>query len=307
MLLTRALQVRRTATREISLLQVRGCPRQHTPRSRSHRRVQPRGCAPRVSSDAPVAAARERGEAAARVSRGRGGPPVHGACARTRAEVLQVSEWRAPVFRVRPPPPDQAALTPNVSSHLRSPPSARPSHAHTSRPTQVFELADHSVLDELEQSPQGLHPQRAKWLMCACALTRPSLRSTDAPPSARRWQLLRAIAFCHSRGVMHRDVKPEVRRQAPRSTARRSPLPAAGIVQNLLVTAGGVLKLCDFGFARTQAQQPQYTGARAHARTRTQARTLSHRRSVPPGPPLYLQTTCPHAGTARRSCWWETR
>lgn len=43
------------------------------------------------------------------------------------------------------------------------------------------------------------------------------------------WQLLRAIDFCHSQGVIHRDIKPE----------------------NLLISTDGVLKLCDFGFART--------------------------------------------------------
>ena len=43
------------------------------------------------------------------------------------------------------------------------------------------------------------------------------------------WQLVKAIAACHERGVAHRDVKPE----------------------NILVSRDGeTLKLCDFGFAR---------------------------------------------------------
>lgn len=42
------------------------------------------------------------------------------------------------------------------------------------------------------------------------------------------FQLTRGLAFCHSRGVMHRDLKP----------------------QNLLVSKDGRLKLADFGLAR---------------------------------------------------------
>jgi cyclin-dependent kinase-like len=42
------------------------------------------------------------------------------------------------------------------------------------------------------------------------------------------YQLLKAITYCHSIEVIHRDIKPE----------------------NLLVSEEGMLKLCDFGFAR---------------------------------------------------------
>ena len=42
------------------------------------------------------------------------------------------------------------------------------------------------------------------------------------------FQLVRGIAFCHSRRVLHRDLKP----------------------QNLLIGRGGALKLADFGLAR---------------------------------------------------------
>ncbi|CAG9128206.1 unnamed protein product [Plutella xylostella] len=42
------------------------------------------------------------------------------------------------------------------------------------------------------------------------------------------WQTLQGVAYCHRHNCIHRDVKPE----------------------NILLTADGVVKLCDFGFAR---------------------------------------------------------
>jgi serine/threonine protein kinase len=42
------------------------------------------------------------------------------------------------------------------------------------------------------------------------------------------WQTLQAVNYCHLHNCIHRDVKPE----------------------NILITKDGVVKLCDFGFAR---------------------------------------------------------
>ncbi|XP_049850629.1 uncharacterized protein LOC126323281 isoform X2 [Schistocerca gregaria] len=74
----------------------------------------------------------------------------------------------------------------------------------------VFEFVDHTVLDELEEKPGGLGE-----LVTRC----------------HTFQVLRAIHYCHSNNIVHRDVKPE----------------------NVLVSRLGVVKLCDFGFARLLA------------------------------------------------------
>uniref|UniRef100_A0A3Q1IQ11 Protein kinase domain-containing protein n=1 Tax=Anabas testudineus TaxID=64144 RepID=A0A3Q1IQ11_ANATE len=49
------------------------------------------------------------------------------------------------------------------------------------------------------------------------------------------YQILRAAAFCHEQNIIHRDIKPE----------------------NILISQGGVVKLCDFGFARTIASSAE--------------------------------------------------
>lgn len=51
------------------------------------------------------------------------------------------------------------------------------------------------------------------------------------------WQTLQAANFCHVHNCLHRDIKPE----------------------NILLTKSGVVKLCDFGFARTYTPGENFT------------------------------------------------
>ena len=51
------------------------------------------------------------------------------------------------------------------------------------------------------------------------------------------WQTLQAVDYCHQHNCIHRDVKPE----------------------NILVCKDGVIKLCDFGFARLVNPGEEYT------------------------------------------------
>ncbi|XP_050298932.1 cyclin-dependent kinase-like 2 isoform X2 [Anthonomus grandis grandis] len=78
---------------------------------------------------------------------------------------------------------------------------------HRKRFYIVFEFLEGTVLDELEKMPAGLGDERTR---------------------ERIYQVCRAISYCHSNHIIHRDVKPE----------------------NVLVSSLGVVKLCDFGFAR---------------------------------------------------------
>ena len=73
--------------------------------------------------------------------------------------------------------------------------------------TFVFEYVSTDLSQYLEKHPGGLNQKNVKLFL---------------------FQLLRGLAYCHRRRILHRDVKP----------------------QNLLISELGELKLADFGFAR---------------------------------------------------------
>lgn len=66
---------------------------------------------------------------------------------------------------------------------------------------------DHTVLQDIDITPQGLPHERVRKLM---------------------YQMLKSVKYMHDHNYIHRDIKPE----------------------NLLISKNGILKLCDFGFAR---------------------------------------------------------
>lgn len=78
----------------------------------------------------------------------------------------------------------------------------------------LFEHLDQDLKRTLDESPTGLGLNVTRNYM---------------------WQLLKAIAFCHSRRILHRDLK----------------------LQNLLVNRDGTIKLADFGLARAIAMPPR--------------------------------------------------
>jgi fused-like protein len=89
-------------------------------------------------------------------------------------------------------------------------------HAHIVLLLDYFETAGDVVL-----VTELLHGELLEVLQSDGALALPAVRSVAA-------QLTAALAYLHSAGIMHRDLKP----------------------QNVLIGSNGTVKLADFGFAR---------------------------------------------------------
>ncbi|XP_063324848.1 cyclin-dependent kinase-like 2 [Pelmatolapia mariae] len=81
--------------------------------------------------------------------------------------------------------------------------------------------------------------RRRRWYLVFEFVERTLLDDLEQNPSGLEmntcrqylYQILRAAAFCHQQNIIHRDIKPE----------------------NILISQEGVVKVCDFGFARTVA------------------------------------------------------
>ena len=97
------------------------------------------------------------------------------------------------------------------------------SHANIVRLHSVYSTRDQNLCLVLEHLPRG----DLEMLIRDTA----AVRYGAADIKAWMGMLCRAIAFCHDRAVLHRDIKPN----------------------NLLVAADGALKLADFGLARACA------------------------------------------------------
>uniref|UniRef100_A0A8B9SXI0 Cell division protein kinase 5 n=1 Tax=Anas platyrhynchos TaxID=8839 RepID=A0A8B9SXI0_ANAPL len=104
--------------------------------------------------------------------------------------------------------------------------------------TLVFEFCDQDLKKYFDSCNGDLDPEIVKVGVPGCrggcpavglaGWAHPRSRAALCPPQSFMYQLLKGLAFCHSRNVLHRDLKP----------------------QNLLINRNGELKLADFGLAR---------------------------------------------------------
>ena len=83
------------------------------------------------------------------------------------------------------------------------------------------------------------------------------------------FQLTLAVLWCHERDVVHRDIKPGteclncingILLISMRILFREVNFDLFVVAENLLISSTDVLKLCDFGFARSiHSDQGRYT------------------------------------------------
>jgi cyclin-dependent kinase-like len=86
----------------------------------------------------------------------------------------------------------------------------------------VFEYVEKNLLEVIDETPNGIPPEMVQKYV---------------------YQLIKAIIFCHHNNIMHRGNPSGIKEAKVTELTDIKP-------ENLLVTSDGVLKLCDFGFAR---------------------------------------------------------
>jgi len=100
---------------------------------------------------------------------------------------------------------------------------------------ELFEILQVRERGQEERSDDCLF-RTLLWIRLACPITNNLARQDDQSLPAKTvqsiaYQLVQSLYYLHSHRVIHRDMKP----------------------QNILLSANGVVKLCDFGFARTMS------------------------------------------------------
>ncbi|PNH04758.1 Cyclin-dependent kinase-like 1, partial [Tetrabaena socialis] len=121
------------------------------------------------------------------------------------------------------------------------------------REVQVLESVRHPNLVQLLEAFKSPRSGRVYMVfeeVTSCASKELSRYPGGLSPQLTKvivWQLLHALSYLHSNKILHRDVKPA----------------------NVLLGDGGVVKLCDFGFSRATACEPnQLMNASSYVVTR---------------------------------------